>query len=88
MSVPVLLFGASAVLAIAAHLGCTLAEQRARESYRELMGKGYEPPADRWQEIRPLVGAWGCLVAGLELARGVGVAVAGGAAMYLIIEGA
>jgi hypothetical protein len=87
MSAAVLLVGAGGMLAVAAHVGCRLAERRARESYRELVGEGYDAPADRWDEIRPLAGGWGCLVAGLELARGVGVAVAGGAALYLVVGG-
>jgi hypothetical protein len=73
------------MVAIAAHIGCKSAERHARESYQELVGEGYDAPADRWEEIRPLAGRWGCLVPGLELARGLGVAVAGGAALYLLV---
>ena len=85
MSTAALLVGAGGMLAIAAHIGCRSAERRARESYQKLVGKGYDAPTDRWEEIRPLAGRWGCLVAGLELARGLGAAVAGGAALYLLV---
>jgi len=85
MSAAVFLFAAGGALAIVAHLGCKLAERRARERYRELVDEGYDAPADRWEEIRPLVGHWGCLVVGMELARGLGAAVTGGAVLYLLM---
>jgi len=32
-----------------------------------------------------MIGHWGCLVAGMELARGLGAAVTGGAVLYLLL---
>lgn len=85
MSAAVFLLAAGGALAIGSQLGCKLAERRARESYRELVDEGYDAPADRWEEIRTLVGHWGCLVAGMELGMGLGAAVVGGAALYLLV---
>jgi len=72
------------VVAAAAHLGCKVTERLARERYRELVGEEADLPEDGWQEIRPLAGRWGCLVAGLEFVRGMGVFLALGAVLYLV----
>jgi hypothetical protein len=71
-------------IAAAAHSGSKRAERRAREGYRELVGEDHEPPDDGWQTIRPLAGRWGCLVAALEFVRGLGIALALGAGLYLV----
>jgi len=73
------------LMAATAHLGCKVAERRARQDYRELVGDDPDVPHDGWEEIRPLVGRWGCLLAALEFLRGVGFLVALGAGLYLIV---
>ena len=87
VSVALLLFGIGGATALAAHIGCRVAEKRARESYRELVNGASDDPADGWEEIRPLAGRWGCLVTGFEFLRGLGMALAGGTAIYLIVGG-
>lgn len=73
------------VVALASHVGSKVVERLARESYRELVGEDPDLPDDGWQEIRPLAGRWGCLFPGLELLRGLGVMVALGAGLYLVV---
>ena len=84
MSAGLILCFLGAMVAVAAHLGSRAAESRARETYRELVGENYDLPEDDWQEIRPVAGLWGCLVAGLAFLRGLGVFVALGAGLYLV----
>lgn len=82
----VLLCLLGAAVAATAHVGSKAAERRARESYQDLVGADPDLPEDSWQEVRPLAGRWGCLVAGLELLRGVGLALALGTGLYLIVR--
>jgi hypothetical protein len=86
MTVALLLLLLGLLIALAAHLGCKVAERRARATYRELVGEkvASSAPDDLWSDVRPLVAAWGCLVTALEFARGVGVVVALGAGLYLV----
>ena len=72
------------VLAVLAHIGSKVAEGLARERYRELVGEDYALPKDGWEEIRPLAGRWGCLLAVLDFLRGLGVVVALGTGVYMI----
>lgn len=73
------------VMALIAHAIGRLAERRAREAYRELIGDE-EPtiPNDNWQAIRPLIGRWGCILPLMEFIRGFGVLLALVAAFYLV----
>lgn len=84
MSLLLVLLPLGIALAVAAHLGSEAAERRARYAYRELVGEDHDLPEDGWQEIRPLAGRWGCLVAALGFLRGLGVALALGTGLYLI----
>lgn len=84
MSLTVLFFILGILISLAAHAGSRAAELRARERYRELMGDAPDLPDDGWQEIRPLAGRWGCLIATLEFLRGVGIALALGMGLYLV----
>jgi hypothetical protein len=74
------------LMALAAHLGCKVAERCARDVYRELVGEevASSAPDDVWNDVRPLVARWGCLVTVLEFIRGLGVVVALGAGLYLV----
>jgi hypothetical protein len=74
------------IVAGIAHLATRVAERRAREVYRELVGEeaGSSAPDDVWKDVRPLVAGWGCLVTVLEFIRGLGVVVALGAGLYLV----
>lgn len=82
----VLFLGLGIALAVGAHLGVREAERRARRAYEELVGEeaATNPPEDLWEEVRPLVGSWGCLLMALEFVRGVSLVVAGAAAVYLV----
>lgn len=73
------------LMAVTAHVASKVAERRARQSYRELVGDDVDVSRDGWQEIRPLAGRWGCLVAVLEFLSGMGVFVALGAGLYLVV---
>jgi hypothetical protein len=73
------------VMAWSAHAVCRLAERRAKDAYRELVGdKAPTIPNDKWQAIRPLIGRWGCILPLMEFIRGVGILLAAGAAVHLI----
>ena len=85
--IPALLLVLGLISAVAAHLGSKAAERLAHERYRELVDEKLDFPDDAWQEIRPLAGHWGCLSAGLEFLRGVGVVIAVAAALYLVTNG-
>ena len=83
MSPALILLLLGIALATAGHIGSRAAERRARDAYRELVGEDHRLPEDGWQEIRPLAGRWGCLVAALGFLRGLGVALALGTGLYL-----
>jgi len=85
VTISILLCGLGLTIATAGHLASKVAERCARQSYRELVGPDHEVPEDGWQEIRPLAGRWGCLIALMEFVRGIGLALAVGAALYMII---
>jgi hypothetical protein len=86
MSVEALLCILGAAFASVAHLAIKLAERRAQEAYRELVGEeaASTAPDDVWKDIRPLVAGWGCLVTLLEFIRGLGIVVALAAGLYLV----
>jgi hypothetical protein len=65
------------------------AGRRARQTYRRLMREHTETQraGDIWEEVRPVVGGWGCLAAGLRLVVGLGVVTAIGALVYLLAGG-
>jgi hypothetical protein len=86
MTTALLLLVLGMLIALAAHLGCKVAERRARDVYRELVGEevASSAPDDAWNGVRPLVARWGCLVTVLEFIRGLGVVVAFGAGLYLV----
>jgi hypothetical protein len=69
--------------------GARAADRRARQTYRRLMREHAETqrPGDIWEEVRPVVGGWGCLVAALRLVVGLGVVTAIGALVYLLAGG-
>lgn len=77
------------LVAVVAHLASKEAEYRAKRTYKELMGNKHmrNAPEDIWTGVRPLVGGWGCLLAMLEFLKGVGILVAIGSGLYLIIAG-
>ena len=85
MSKGILLFLLGSAVAVAAHVGSKMAERRARDRYRELMGEHTDLPEDGWRTIRPLVGPWGCLLAAFEFLRGLGVVTALAAGLYLVV---
>ena len=85
MRTPILLCILGFVIAGVAHIVSKIAERRARQSYRELIGGDAELPRDGWQEVQPLAGRWGCLIAVMEFLRGIGVALAVGAVLYLTV---
>ena len=82
------------VAALVAHVATRVAERRARDIYRDLVGgdaasaeAAAAAPAgvnDEWKDIRPLVASWGCLVTVLEFVRGAGMLLALAALLYLI----
>jgi hypothetical protein len=76
-------------VAAGAAWGSRAADQRARQTYRRLMREYAEKqrPGDIWEEVRPVVGGWGCLVAALRLAVGLGLVTAIGALVYLLAGG-
>jgi hypothetical protein len=84
----ILMVAFGVVFAAASHLGIKVAERRAREAYEELVGEetATKPPDDVWKDVRPLVGSWGCVVTSLEFVRGMGVVVALGAGLYLVMR--
>jgi hypothetical protein len=84
MAMPFLVLGL--LIALAAHVGCRFAERRARQAYRELVGEEVDSdaPDDVWNDVRPLVARWGCLVTVLEFIRGLGVVVALAAGLSMI----
>jgi hypothetical protein len=61
----------------------------ARQTYRRLMREHAQTrrAGDVWEEVRPVVGGWGCLSAGLRLVIGLGVVTAVGALVYLLVGG-
>jgi len=73
--------------ALVSHLAIRVAERRARDVYRSIVGddavtgRGH----DEWKDVRPLVASWGCLVTILEFLRGAGVLLAFGAGLYLVV---
>lgn len=73
--------------AVSAHLGAKVAERRARETYNRLIDTDHQQKIldDPWAEVRPIVGPWGCLTVALELLRGLGLLVAVGAGLYLLL---
>jgi hypothetical protein len=73
--------------AAVAHLAIRVAERRARDAYRSIVGEDAAAGRadDEWKDIRPLVASWGCLVTILEFVRGAGVLLAFGAGLYLIV---
>ena len=79
-----------AFAAVVAHVAIRVAERRARDVYRELVGEESASAAasgdvdDEWKDVRPLVASWGCLVTILDFARGAGVLLALAALLYLI----
>ena len=83
-TVIIFLFALGVAVAVAAHLGARAAQRRARKAYRDLVGHKSDLPDDHWQDIRPLVGPWGCLSTVLAFLRGIGVVLALAAALYLI----
>jgi hypothetical protein len=84
MAIPLLVLGL--LIALTAHLGRKVAERRAQEVYRELVGEEVASgtPDDVWNDVRPLVARWGCLVTVLEFIRGLGIVVALAVGLYLI----
>jgi hypothetical protein len=84
IAMPLLVLGL--LITLTAHLGCKVAERRAQEAYRELVGEEVASgaPDDVWNDVRPLVAHWGCLVTVLEFIRGLGVVVALAAGLSLI----
>jgi hypothetical protein len=84
--VTVLLCAVGLLVALSAHLAIKVAERRAREMYRGLVGgeAASSEPEDMWKEIRAIVGGWGCLVTALEFVRGLGVVLALAAGLYLV----
>ena len=86
MNVPILFCLLGILMAATAHTASKVAERRAREAYRELVGEDPDVPLDGWQEVRSLAGRWGCLVAMLEFLRGMGAFVALGAGLYLVVS--
>jgi hypothetical protein len=79
----------SLLFTLGSHLGSRVAELRARERYREIMdsiGGDEVRYDDEWAEVRPLVGGWGCLVALLDLLKGLALLVAGGSLLYLLLR--
>lgn len=82
----VLIAGVGGAVAVGAHLAMAWAERRARRAYEELVGEeeAARAPDDGWRGVRRLVGGWGCLVPALALVRGVGVAAAVGAGLYVV----
>lgn len=83
-------------LALGAHIARNFAERRSREMYRELTAPKNRPKfdldnrrgpgSDMWDEIRPIVGGWGCLVIVLNMIQGIGVLSVIFSAMYLILQ--
>jgi hypothetical protein len=75
------------LVAVGAHLASKGAERRAKKAYKELVGEKHisNAPEDIWTDVRPLVGGWGCLLAVLEFLKGVGILVAIGSGLCLII---
>jgi len=73
--------------AVVAHLAIRVAESRARDIYRTIVGEDAATCTadDEWKDVRPLVASWGCLVTILEFIRGAGVLLALGAVIYLIV---
>jgi hypothetical protein len=78
-----------AAVAAGATWGARAADRRARQTYRRLMREHAETqhPGDIWEEVRPVVGGWGCLVAALRLVVGLGVVMATAALVYLLAGG-
>jgi len=73
--------------AVVAHLALRVAERRARDVYRSLVGEDAltSRADDEWKDVRPLVASWGCLVTILEFIRGAGVLLAFGSGLYLVV---
>jgi hypothetical protein len=78
-----------AAIAAGAAWGSRAADRRARQTYRRLMREHAQTrrAGDVWEEVRPVVGGWGCLSAGLRLVIGLGVVTAVGALVYLLVGG-
>ncbi len=84
LAMAVCLLGAA--VATGAHLAARRAEQRALQRYEQLLGCKYEPTSgDPFREIRPLVGAWGCLAVLLAWIKGVAVVIAVAAGIYVLL---
>ncbi|MGD2145840.1 MAG: hypothetical protein PVH41_04000 [Anaerolineae bacterium] len=73
--------------AVVAHLAIRVAEGRARDVYRTIVGEdaATRTADDEWKDVRPLVASWGCLVTILEFIRGAGVLLALGAVLTMIV---
>jgi hypothetical protein len=86
MSAATLLCVLGVAVAVSAHVATKVAERRAQQMYRELVGEEAASQAhdDIWDGVRPLVAGWGCLVTALEFVRGLGIVVALAAGLYLV----
>jgi hypothetical protein len=86
MSVAAYLCVLSIAFAAIAHLATKVAERHAQQVYRDLVGEEAASHAsdDIWNDVRPLVAGWGCLVTALEFIRGLGIVVALTAGLYLV----
>lgn len=89
MSITALLIAALGLgLGIAAHVGASATERRARARYHEIMGEHKIEALgdDIWEDLRQYAGGWGGLTIILRFLRGLGVLLALGATLYTLLS--